>query len=64
MKRLRKNNINAYAYADDLAMFGISKSNLLKAINIVEEWARENKLTINKKKSGVMIHKFRGKAAK
>ena len=45
-------------------MIGISKANLLEAINIVEEWARDNKLTINKKKSGVMIHKYRGRAAK
>ena len=45
-------------------MIGIGKANLLEAINIVEEWARDNKLTINKKKSGVMIHKYRGRAAK
>ena len=36
MATLRKNNINALAYADDLAMFGISKTNLMKAINLVE----------------------------
>ena len=63
MATLRKERINAYAYADDLAMIGISKTNLLNTINIVEVWARDNKLTINKKKSGVMIHKYRGKAA-
>jgi hypothetical protein len=63
MAKLRKERINAYAYADDLAMIGISKTNLLNTINIVEVWARDNKLTINKKKSGVMIHKYRGKAA-
>ena len=64
MKTLRLNKINAFAYADDLAMVGRSKANLLDAINIVEKWAMENKLIINKKKSGVMIHKYRGKAAK
>ena len=64
MNKLKKNMINAYAYADDLAMIGICKANLLKAINIVEGWARENNLIINKKKSGVMIHKYRGRAAK
>ena len=45
-------------------MIGISKIKLLEAIDIVEEWAQENKLIINKKKSGVMIHKFRGREAK
>ena len=63
IERLKRNKIDAFAYADDLAMIGLSKANLLNAINIVEQWARENKLIINKKKSGVMIHKYRGKAA-
>ena len=63
MTELRKNNISAFAYADDLVMVGICKANLLKAINIVEQWAMTNKIIINKKKSGVMIHKYRGKAA-
>ena len=45
-------------------MMGISKTKLLEAINVVEEWARVNNLRINKKKSGVMIHKYRGRAAK
>ena len=64
MKRLRENNLNAFAYADDLAVIGKCKTNLLDAINIVEQWAIDNNLTINKKKSGVMIHRMRGKAAK
>ena len=36
MEKLKKENINAYAYADDLAMIGVGKTNLLNAINIVE----------------------------
>ena len=36
MKKLRENKINAFTYADDLAMAGYSKANLLDAINIVE----------------------------
>ena len=63
MVKLKQNNINAFAYADDLAMAGICKANMLDAMNIVEQWALENQLIINKKKSGVMIHKFRGRAA-
>ena len=38
MTKLKKNNINAFAYADDLAMIGISKIKLLEAIDIVEAW--------------------------
>ena len=37
MENLKKNNINAFAYADDLAMVGRCKTNLLEAIDIVEE---------------------------
>jgi len=36
MEKLKKRKISAYAYADDLAMIGISKANLVEAINIVE----------------------------
>ena len=36
MKKLRMNKIHAFAYADDLAMAGYNKVNLLEAINIVE----------------------------
>ena len=63
MNELRVNNHNAFAYADDLVIIGICKANLLDAMNIVEAWAIKNKITINKKKSGIMIHKNRGKTA-
>ena len=63
MARLRKRKLGAFAYADDLAIIGLSKVRLVESINIVEEWARDNKLIINKKKSGVMIHKYRGRPA-
>lgn len=63
MKRLRENKHDAFAYADDLAIIGLCKANLLDAINIVEQWVDDNKLTINKKKSGVLIHKSRGRVA-
>jgi len=36
MERLKKGKFNAFAYADDLAIIGICKANLLDAINIVE----------------------------
>jgi hypothetical protein len=64
MKKLKEANYNAFAYADDLAIIGICKTKLLKAIDIVEQWAEDNLLIINKKKSGVMIHGISGKARK
>ena len=63
-KKLKSKKINAFAYADDLAMVGRCKTNLLEAIDTVEEWAEQNNIIINKKKSGIMIHRTRGKAAK
>ena len=36
MKILREHKINAFAYADDLAMVGYCKVNLIEAMNIVE----------------------------
>ena len=56
MEKLKDNGLNAMAYADDLVIIGVSKANLLKAIDIVEDWVAMNKLKINKDKSGVMIH--------
>jgi hypothetical protein len=56
MRKLKEEGFNAFAYADDLAVIGICKVKLLKAIDIIEAWADKNLLTINKKKSGVMIH--------
>ena len=64
MDRLKKEELHALAYADDLAVVGICKTKLLKAINIIEEWTEENKLIINKKKSGIIIHGNGGKARK
>ena len=64
MDRLKKEGLHALAYADDLAVVGICKIKLLKAINIIEEWTEENKLIINKKKSGIIIHGNGGKARK
>ena len=52
------------AYADDLAIIGFNRSRLREAINIVEKWAKENRIVINKKKSGVMIHARKGRTCK
>ena len=64
MVRLGEKGFYRLAYADDLAIVGVCKTKLIEAIEIVEIWAEENNLTINKKKSGVMIHGYGGKSAK
>ena len=64
MLELNKKGFIALAYADDLAVVGFKKSELKKAIGIVEQWAKDNKIIINKKKSGVMIHGFKGRTSK
>jgi hypothetical protein len=64
MKKLREKGFMAFAYADDLAIIGICKVKLMEAMDIVEEWVEMNKLTINKKKSGIMIHDYQKKARK
>ena len=64
MVKLKDKGFHALAYADDLCVIGICKTKLLEAIEIIEEWAEQNKLIINKKKSGIVIHGNGGKAAK
>ena len=54
----------ALAYADDLAVIGFKKCELKRAIKLIEQWAKNNKIIINKKKSGVMIHGFKGRTSK
>ena len=51
--------METFAYADDLAIHAFGNEKLIKAIRIVEEWAANNKMKINKKKSGIIIHKKR-----
>ena len=48
MEELRKEKLEAFEYADDLAIIGICKTNLIQAIDIVEKWAELNDLKINK----------------
>ena len=53
---LKRLNHKPFAYVDDLAVIGICKANLIEAINVIEKWTEENKMSINKKKSGIIIH--------
>ena len=56
LEELQKLGFNVYAYADDLAITGISEDHLLFAIETCENWAARNMMTINKKKSGILLH--------
>ena len=40
-----------------MAMQGINKKPLKNAIKIIEEWAKNNDMALNKKKCGIIIHK-------
>ena len=56
--------MDAFAYADDLAVIGYNRCRLFKTIDIIEEWAKDNNIVINKKKSGVILHNRRGHTPK
>lgn len=51
--------MNNFSYADDMVLLSPSVSGLRKLINICEEYAKENGLRYNAKKSEILI--FRGK---
>ena len=46
-------------YADDVLLFLDSEEQLLRAIEIVEEWARDNGMHLNKSKSGIVVFAHR-----
>ena len=64
MVELNNKGFTSLAYADDLAVIGFNRNRLREAINIVELWAKNNRIIINKKKSGVMIHARKGRTCK
>ena len=57
MEILEEENLEAFAYADDLAITGKGKWQLNRAIRVVERWAERNRMQINRKKSGIIMHK-------
>ena len=61
---LKKHGLTCLAYADDLAVVSKGRQKLKKAIEICMKWTIENKMIINKKKSGILIHEFRKKGKK
>ena len=60
MVELKQWKKDAFAYADELAVIGFDRCRLFKSIEIVENWARNNNMVINKKKSGIILHRSRG----
>ena len=57
--KLDKEGIKVFAYADDLASIGYGEYKLSRAIRMIERWAEENKMKINRKKSGIIFHKLK-----
>jgi hypothetical protein len=55
---LEKNDaMKAYFYADDLAVLTKGKANIIKAVQTIENWCKQNDMVINHKKCGIMkIH--------
>lgn len=59
LKELQQIGLRTYAYADDLAITGIGRDDLIMAIRTCEDWTARNKMKINKKKSGIILHQKR-----
>ena len=57
LEDLEENGFQVFAYADDLAIVGRKETKAREAIDIVEKWTEKNKMTINKKKSGIIFYK-------
>ena len=64
IKELKEENHEVLAYADDLAVTGVGKKELKKAIKLIERWTGRNKMKLNKKKSGIIIHTKQGPLTK
>ena len=56
IKELVKNGFDTFAFADDLAVNAFLDKRLKKAIKIIEKWTEDNKMKINRKKSGLIYH--------
>ena len=52
---LDKNVFEVLAYADDIAVICKDKEELIKAMKLIDQWANENYILINKKKSGILV---------
>ena len=64
IETLHKKGFQVFAYADDLAITGKGRKGAEEAIEAVEEWTRSNRMTINKKKSGIIFIRKERRAKK
>ena len=62
LNSLDSKGYQVFAYADDIAIVGTGDKQLQKAWQIIWDWQYDNQMTINKKKSGIMLHKGKLKA--
>ena len=64
IKELVKNGFDTFAFADDLAVNGFLDRSMKKAIKIIEKWTDDNKMKINRKKSGIIYHTKKNRKSK
>ena len=64
IKELVDNGFDTFAFADDLAVNAFLDKRLKKAIKIIEKWTDDNKMKINRKKSGIIYHTKRNRQQK
>ena len=57
IKEIDENAFEVLAYADDIAVICKNKNELLNVMNIIDKWAINNDVLINKKKSGILVLK-------
>ena len=55
IEEIDKISFEILAYADDIAIICKNKKELINVMNIIEKWSINNKIKINKKKSGILI---------
>ena len=55
INNLDKNVFEILAYADDIAIICKNKNELLNSMEIIDKWALNNNIKINKNKSGIII---------
>ena len=55
--RLDKKGFQVFAYADDIAILGTGGKALDAAWRLIWDWSFDNQMQVNKKKSGIIVHK-------
>jgi hypothetical protein len=55
VRSLKDVSYEVLAYADDIAVICKNKQELDKVIDLLEKWATENEIAVNKKKSGILV---------